>query len=142
MSELDDFPIQIHIPIQWGDMDSFNHVNNIQFFKYFESVRIKYFEEIGLIETMKKTGIGPILAKTSSQFLQPIQYPDNVTVGARVKSIGNTSFVMEYLIRSEKKGLAARGDAIMVVFDYTESKKRPIPLEIIHAIKKIENKSF
>ncbi|GIW21089.1 MAG: hypothetical protein KatS3mg068_0096 [Candidatus Sericytochromatia bacterium] len=42
---LDDYPIKIEIPIAWGDMDPFNHVNNIFYFKYFESSRIKYFEK-------------------------------------------------------------------------------------------------
>ena len=142
MTELEDFPVQVHIPIQWGDMDAFNHVNNIQFFKYFESARIKYFEEIGMIDTMEKTGVGPILAKTSSQFLQPIKYPDKVIAGTMVPSIGKTSFVMEYVIYSDKNGLSARGDAIIVTFDYNTSQKVPVPSEIIQAISKIENKSF
>jgi acyl-CoA thioester hydrolase len=142
VTELENYPVQVHIPIQWGDMDAFNHVNNIQFFKYFESARIKYFEEIGLVETMKKTGIGPILAKTSSQFLQPLRYPDNVTAGTRIQSIGKTSFVMEYVLYSERNGLSARGEAIMVIFDYNASEKVPIPSKIIQAINEIENKSF
>lgn len=142
MSELDSYPVIVHIPIQWGNMDSFNHVNNTQFFRYYETARIKYFEDIGLIDIMKETSIGPILAKTSSHFLKPITYPDNVTVGAKVISIGNTSFVMDYVIYSEKKGLSARGDGVIVIFDYKNSKKVQVPPEIIQAIRKIENKDL
>ncbi|MHA2239162.1 MAG: acyl-CoA thioesterase, partial [Candidatus Hodarchaeales archaeon] len=49
MRTLKEFPVTVQIPVAWGDMDSFGHVNNTKFFKYFETARIKYFEEIGLV---------------------------------------------------------------------------------------------
>ncbi len=30
-----DYPIKAKIPIAWGEMDAFNHVNNIIYFRYF-----------------------------------------------------------------------------------------------------------
>ena len=42
-----DYPVTIELPIVWGDMDAFQHVNNIVYFKHFESARISYFEKIG-----------------------------------------------------------------------------------------------
>ncbi|MHA2384093.1 MAG: acyl-CoA thioesterase, partial [Candidatus Thorarchaeota archaeon] len=86
MKSLDDFNIRVEIPVAWGDMDSFRHVNNTKFFKYFETARIRYFEKIGFIETMEKNSIGPILASTSAKFIKPLFYPDTVTVGTRVTS--------------------------------------------------------
>ena len=59
-----DYPVVIDIPIAWGDMDAFQHVNNTVYFKHFESARISYFEKIDFLEVMNKTGIGPILAST------------------------------------------------------------------------------
>lgn len=56
---LDDYPVIVDFPIAWGDMDAFQHVNNIMYFKYFESARISYFERIDLIKVMNETGIGP-----------------------------------------------------------------------------------
>jgi len=41
------FPIVTKIPVIWGDMDSFQHVNNVIYFRYFESARIQYFETLG-----------------------------------------------------------------------------------------------
>lgn len=136
------FPITVNIVIQWGDMDAFNHVNNIMFFKYFETARIQYFEEIGLIENMKKTNIGPILAHTSCKFIKPITYPDTIAVGASVKSIGNTSFIMEFTINSKKNKLSATGDAVMVVIDYNKGLKTSIPENILQAIKDLEKRDF
>jgi acyl-CoA thioester hydrolase len=69
---LKNYPVVIEIPIAWGDMDAFQHVNNIMYFKYFESARISYFEKLDFNEQMKKTGIGPILANTQRKFKIPL----------------------------------------------------------------------
>ncbi len=108
-------------------MDSFGHVNNIYYLRYFETARIRFFEEIGLLQYLKERGIGPILAETSCRFRQPVFYPDTLTVGARIKSIGKTSFIMEFSVISDALGLAASGEARMVIYDYKASKKTDIP---------------
>jgi len=124
---LQDFPIQVKIPVAWGEMDSFGHVNNIYYLRYFETARIRFFEEIGLLQYLKERGIGPILAETSCRFRRPVFYPDTLTVGARIKSIGKTSFIMEFSVMSDASGLAASGEARMVIYDYKASKKTDIP---------------
>jgi acyl-CoA thioester hydrolase len=131
------FPIQVRIPIAWGEMDSFGHVNNIYYFRYFETARIHLFQDIGLLQYLKERGIGPILAETFCKFKKPLFYPDTVTVGARVKSMGKTSFVMEYTLTGDAAGLAATGEARMVVYDYRASKKTEIPPQIREKLARI-----
>ena len=139
MASLDDFHIRVDIPIAWGDMDSFNHVNNTKFFKYFETARIKYFEKTGFIETMEENSIGPILASTSAKFIKPLFYPDTITVGTRVVSIEPTHFIMEYIIVSKSKGIAALGESKMVVYDYKSSKKTSLPDIVRNKIRDIDS---
>jgi len=139
MKSLDDFHIKVDIPIAWGDMDAFNHVNNTRFFKYFETARIKYFEEIGFIETMEKNAIGPILASISAKFIKPLFYPDTVTVGTRVTSIEPTHFIMEYIIESKSKGIVALGESKMVAYDYKSSKKTILPDIVRSKIREIDS---
>ena len=65
MSELlGSFPVVVAIPVAWGDMDAFQHVNNTVYFRYFESARIAYFERLEFMELMQATGVGPILGKS------------------------------------------------------------------------------
>ncbi len=136
------FPVEIKLPIAWGDMDAFQHVNNVMYFKYFESVRIKYFGEIAVMREMSHTGIGPILAHTSCQFKLPLTYPDTITVGARVKSMGNSSFVMEYVITSEalEGKVAATGEGVVVMVNYKTGEKVPISQEMRGIIETLEGK--
>lgn len=140
MPSIKDFPLVINMEIRWGDMDAFQHVNNILFFRYFESSRIKYFEKIGF--TSQTESIGPILADTRCKFIKPLVYPDSIKVGARTTKIGTTSVVMEHIIESDKLGVVAIGEGIVVTYDYKKNSKVPLPDNIRNAIEKLENKSF
>jgi len=125
------YPVLIEIPIAWGDMDAFQHVNNIVYFKHFESARISYFEKIDFLEVMNKTSIGPILASTQCRYKIPLTYPDHVTVGTKVDTIEKDRFIMKYAVISHKlKKIAALGEGVLVTFDYQNNKKTLIPDEI------------
>ena len=39
---------ELSMPIRWGDMDAFAHVNNTVYFRYMEQVRISWFEQVGI----------------------------------------------------------------------------------------------
>lgn len=138
MLDLEDFPVHVKTPIAWGEMDAYGHINNIIYLRYFESARIRYFEEIGLNDLKSKTGVGPILAQMTCKYLKPLVYPDQIIVGTKVKSMGQSSFVMEYIIVSEKLGVAATGEGVIVIYDYNNSKKAELPLATKEAIEKIE----
>jgi acyl-CoA thioester hydrolase len=134
-----DYPVIIELPIAWGEMDAFQHVNNVVYFKYFESARISYFERLNFIEFMDKTGIGPILASTQCRYKIPLTYPDRVTVGAKVETIEEERFLMKYAVVSHKhKKIAALGEGIIVTFDYQKNKKAIIPDEIRRRIIDLE----
>ena len=39
------YPVIVRQPIVWGDMDSYRHVNNVVYFRYFENARLEYFKQ-------------------------------------------------------------------------------------------------
>jgi len=141
LRNIEEFPVQVRFPISYCDMGMFNHVNNVNFYRYFEDARAKYFDEVGIYELNKKMGISALLAESKCKFLQPLVYPDNLVVGAKVTSVGNTSFIMEYLIVSEKVGIAATGEGVLVMYDYNKSRKVSVPDEIRTAIAELEKRS-
>ncbi|AFM39984.1 putative thioesterase [Desulfosporosinus acidiphilus SJ4] len=142
MEQLSDFPVQVTIPIAWGEMDSYGHINNIYYLRYFEIARIQYFREMGLMDMKLETGLGPILAQTTCKYLKPLQYPDQIVVGAKIKSMSKSSFVMEHLIVSEKIGVAASGEGVIVMYDYNAAQKAEIPATIRSQIEEFEKKTF
>jgi acyl-CoA thioester hydrolase len=133
------YPVVVEVQVAWGEMDSFQHVNNVVYFRYFESARIAYSEKIGLQEYKKKTGIGPILGSTSCRYRFPLTYPDTVSVGAKVTEMEDDRFAMNYVVVSHRhQKIAAEGDGVIVMYDYREGKKTAMPEEIRASILALE----
>ena len=135
---LETYPVKIQLQVAWGEMDAFGHVNNTVYFRYFESARIKYFDELPLKGLQKEANVGPILAQTACQFKKALTYPDTIWVGVKVVSMGNSSFVMEHKIVSEKIGEAATGQGVVVMFNYKTGQKAAISDEMRTAIEAFE----
>ena len=136
---LKDFTFVVDLNIEWGDMDALQHVNNIEYFKYFQVARIAYFEKIDSNSVMGDTRVSSILASTQCKFIYPLAYPDSISVGVRVDSMADQYFTMKYAVVSQKhQRLAAIGDAKVVMFDYVSNKKTSIPNEIRKTIIELE----
>ena len=133
------YPVIIEFPVAWGEMDSMGHVNNIVYFRYFQSARIAYFEKMDLMGYMTETGIGPILGEISCKFKIPLSYPDKVLIGVKVVSIDEDRFIMNHIVVSAKhQKVAAEGDGVIVTFNYREGKKVTVPEIVKQRISDIE----
>lgn len=128
---MDRYPVKLVLPVQWGEMDAFHHVNNVHYLRWFESARIAYFAAVGLaIELEARPRLRPILARGTIDYRAPVTFPDTVTVEATVKSFGTTSFVMGYRLHSQaQQRLVAEGESVIVVLD-AEGAKTPLPPEL------------
>lgn len=136
---LEGFRVVIEVPIAWGEMDSFGHVNNIVYFRWFESARIKYFDVVGFREGGGNGDIGPILASTHCRFRKPLEYPDTVLVGARVVELSDDRFTMEYrLVSMRLDALAAEGGGVVVAFDYKRATKAAVPARVREEIIRLD----
>ncbi len=82
-----DYPVLIDIPVAWGDMDAFQHVNNTVYFRWMESGRIAYFTRMAVPGFRDMSGVGPILASTQCRYRIPLTFPDTVTVASRIVAV-------------------------------------------------------
>ena len=140
---LKSFPVVVEIPVIWGDMDSFQHLNNVIYFRYFESARIQYFEAVGLMDIVEQLGVGPILGSTSCRYRTPLTYPDTVYVGAKITEMHEKRFTMEYLIVSEQyPETVAEGSGVVICYNYQKNQSTQIPEVLHHAIEKLEGREF
>lgn len=121
---IDDFPFRLTLPVLWGHMDAFQHVNNVIYFRYLESARIAYFEEAQLMKFMEDTGVGPILAETSCRYIKPLQFPDTVDVGCKTTVVRDSEMEQEYAVYSRRQDrIVATGWALIVAYDYRTLKR-------------------
>ena len=131
--------IHLDVPVAWGEQDLFGHVNNIVYFRYFESVRMHYLERIGTLRSHHEQGIGVILASTTCDFKKPVTWPQQLTVRTGVVSVGHTSFTMDYLITDEQGVSVATGVSVLVMYDYTAGNKIRVTDEVRAAIDRIQH---
>ena len=135
---LADYPVIVESPVIWGDMDAYEHVNNTVYFRYFESARIAFFDQLKFKDVKDETGIGPILASTQCRFRIPLTYPDTVSIGARVSDVQGDRFTMHYRVVSHQhKKIAAEGEGLLIAYDYKALTKAALPEIIFQRIQKL-----
>ncbi len=133
------YPVSVSIPVAWGEMDAFQHVNNVAYARWIETGRIAYFERIGFLERMKAEGIGPILARLTIDYRRPVTFPDTVRVEITTTKIGRTSFTLAYRIRSEaQQDEVATAEDVIVVMDYRAARTVRVDDALRSAIASLE----
>lgn len=142
-SPLQGFPSIIELPVFWGDMDSLGHVNNIIYFRWYESSRIDYFAKVGLWSGESAATCGPILAAARCDFRRQVNFPETVRIGGRIERMGKSSLDMHHRVVTLGDGqIAAEGVSTVVYFDYAAGRSLPIPPELRGKIESLEGKSF
>ena len=133
------FPVIVTQAVIWGEMDSYQHVNNVAYFRYFENARLEYIRRAGWFEIQAATGIGPILASTQARFRRALTYPDTIHIGTRLLEMKDDRLTIEHKIVSEALDVVAtEGQGVLVAFHYETGKKMPLPAELREGIRKLE----
>ena len=115
------------IPIRWGDMDAFGHVNNTLYFRYMEQARISWFDTLDLGRS--GTEEGPAVINASCTFLKQLVYPGSVEVKTYAGQAGRSTFETWIELRPsyDPDVIYAEGKAKVVWVDYARGKSAPLP---------------
>lgn len=136
---IEGFAVVVRLPVLWGDMDAFGHVNNTRFLRWFETARIAHFQRVG-IETDQAVGVAPILAHISCDFIAPVDFPSEILTGARATRIGTSSFHHEYVVSLVERpdDPVARGTGVIVMYNYDAAEKAPVPEDLKKRIRELD----
>jgi acyl-CoA thioester hydrolase len=137
LTEIESFPYRLELRLDWSEQDLFGHINNVNYFKFYQSARLEILKEAGLTELFKQTKVGPTLGNTQCKFIHSLHYPDQIFVHSNIKSIGTTSFVIQHCILNSQKELCAIAEDVIVVFDYVKEVKMAIPEDILVTLRNI-----
>jgi len=115
------------MPIRWGDMDAFGHVNNTNFFRYMEQARIEWLETLGLVSS--DGGTGPVIVNAHMTFLKQLQYPGEVVCRTFAGQPGRSSLETRFELHraDDAATLVAQGSAKVVWVDYASGRSTPMP---------------
>lgn len=121
------------IPIRWGDMDAYGHVNNTIYFRYMEQIRVEYLEQLGY--KVMPQGTAPVIINAACTFLIPLNYPGTVEIRMYCGEPGRSSIPTHYEIGLQGDStLYATGDSKIVWMDVASGKSVPIPEELRAAL--------
>ena len=123
------------MPVRWGDMDAFGHVNNTVYFRYMEQARIEWMAS--LMDLSQPATVAPVLVNAQCDFLRSLKYPDQIEVAMYIATPGRSSFETHYEIfrLGEQKILCAQGKGKVVWVDSILEKSVPLPESVLAQFK-------
>ncbi len=116
----------VSIATRWRDNDVYGHVNNIEYYGYFDTAINLYLIERGGLDIREGALIG-VCAESHCKFLAELAFPEVVEAGLRVEHLGRTS--VRYglgLFRAGTDEPAAEGWFVHVFVD--RASRRPMDL--------------
>jgi len=118
------------ISTRWMDNDVYGHVNNVNYYSYFDTAVNKHLIDEGALDILQSPVIG-LVVETQCNYFAPIAFPDIIDAGIRVTKIGNSS--VRYEIGLFKKGdeiCIAKGHFIHVYVDRETTKPVALPVKL------------
>ena len=116
------------IPIRWGDMDVMGHVNNANYFRYMEIIRLDWMKSLGHALDGKVVE-GLVIINAFCTFHKQFEFPGDILAKLYVSEPGRTSFESwTTMTRAEEPdAVYASGGATIVWADYSRQKSVPLP---------------
>ena len=119
--KLNNFKHFMIIQTRWIDNDVYHHINNVNYYSYFDTLVNEFLIKKKLLDFKKGNTIG-LVVETKCTYFDSITFPDKINAGLRVKRIGNTSVKYQIgLFKNNLKSTAALGEFTHV---YVNSKTR------------------
>jgi acyl-CoA thioester hydrolase len=114
------------IPTRWLDNDIYGHVNNVQYYSFFDTVVNGYLIDEHALDPHDGSVIG-LVVETKCNFFESLSFPDSIDAGLRVTRIGASSVRYEIgLFRSGAERASAQGHFIHVYV--ARATRRPVSL--------------
>jgi acyl-CoA thioester hydrolase len=137
VSARSDYPHALEIPTRWMDNDVYGHVNNVQYYSYFDTVINQYLIAEGGLDIHAGAVIG-VCAESHCTYAAGISFPDVVHAGLRVGTLGRSSVRYEIgLFRGGEEAPAAQGWFVHVFVDRAHRRPVDIPAPLRAALERL-----
>jgi acyl-CoA thioester hydrolase len=138
MSTRADYGHCLSIGTRWKDNDIYGHVNNVEYYSYFDTVINSYLIREGGLDIHNGPVIG-VCAESHCRFLGSLAFPDAVDAGLRVAHLGRSSVRYEIgLFAAGDERIAAQGWFVHVFVDRVTRRPTELPESIRDALQRIQ----
>ena len=125
------------IPTRWMDNDIFGHVNNVNYYSYFDTAICSYLIREGGFDPWRQ-GVLAMAAETGCRFHRAVAFPDTLHAGLRVGHLGTSSARYEVgIFKEEEDRASAEGHFVHVFVDRLSQRAVPIPGPIRAALARL-----
>lgn len=125
------------ITTRWKDNDVYGHVNNVEYYSYFDTVINTFLIRQGGLDIHRGPNIG-LCVESHCRFDAPLEFPETVNAGLRVVKLGNSSVRYEIgLFREDDEKPAAEGWFVHVFVDRQTRRPAPMPEMLRAALQKL-----
>jgi acyl-CoA thioester hydrolase len=129
-----DFGHFLTITTRWKDNDVYGHVNNVEYYSFFDTVINEYLIRAGGLDIRDGDVIG-LCVESQCTFKQALAFPDTVDAGMRVTKLGTSSVHYEIaLYRAGADDPAALGRFVHVFVNRADRRPTPIPAPLRAAL--------
>ena len=130
----DDYPHHLSITTRWSDNDAYNHLNNVVYYSFFDTVINDYLVKAGGLDIATSPVVG-VTVESHCEYRSPIAFPEAVTAGLWVAHLGNTSVRYEIgIFRGDDANASAEGHFVHVFVDRATMEPMTMPDEIRTAL--------
>ena len=134
MGDRPHFPHWDTITTRWMDNDMYGHVNNVQYYSFFDTVVTTWLVRAGGLDPRNGKVIG-LCVESQCTFAAPLSFPDQVLAGLRVGHVGRSSVRYEIsLFASGADQPAASGHFVHVYVDRESRRPTAIPDRLREAL--------
>jgi len=122
---------------RWMDNDIYGHVNNVQYYSFFDTAVNRYLIQNGGLDIHKAEVIG-VCVESKCTYRKSVAFPENIDAGLRVSHLGNRSVRYEVgLFKEGEDSACANGYFVHVFVNRATRKSVTIPPRILEALKAI-----
>jgi acyl-CoA thioester hydrolase len=137
VSEPAGYPHVLAIPTRWMDNDVYGHVNNVQYYAYFDTVINEYLISAGGLD-IHAGGVIGVCAESHCTYHAALTFPEVVQAGLRVSRLGRSSVRYEIgLFRGQDPEPAATGWFVHVFVDRATRRPVAIPQPLRTALERL-----
>jgi acyl-CoA thioester hydrolase len=132
-----DYPVLYDIPTRWLDNDIYGHVNNVNYYSYFDTAIANFLMGEGGLDPWRDEVVG-FCVESACRFRRGIRFPDRVSAGLRVTKLGRSSVRYEIgIFRGDEDAAAADGYFVHVFVERAEERPAPVPPSIRAALARL-----
>jgi acyl-CoA thioester hydrolase len=117
--------------VRFGDLDAMQHMNNVEFLRFFETARIDYIASLSPEHApTSRSAFGFIFAECHIAYRSPAHFGEEIRTFIWPEELKRSSLKLGFEMQVEGDGrVVADGWGTLVGYDYEQGRPQPIPDE-------------